>query len=286
MFAVIVLGLSIHASQWQNIGSVPATTSYSAFAGGFAVFVSLVGIVAIWMSAIPSLIMSVIDALASVLLLAGGVVSFRPTNSFASTPANVNLRHSPSSSRVSTVAPTRIRTTTPTRTSSSTVVALILKANLDQAARLDLVWKSCPADAKRSRLTLHSSSLHASLASLLRCFVGWLTGVVARARAQLSELLIWTDGNIWHVAVAQFMRRRGFDAAIRDGVHNVQKRLACMAIRAHHTYIPNHATLHIPRSQMNPASLSIAWAAISYIDLVSSVVDISGKPTVVSIISW
>lgn len=193
MFAVIVLGLSIHASQWQNIGSVPATTSYSAFAGAFAVFVSLVGIVAIWMSAIPSLIMSAVDALASVLLLAGGVVSFRPTNSFASTPANINLRHSPSSSRVSTVAPTKTRTTIHTRTSSSTVVALTLKASPGQDARLDLVWKSCPADAKQSRLTPRSSSLHASLASLLRCFAGWPTGVVARARAQLSELLTWTD---------------------------------------------------------------------------------------------
>lgn len=274
MFSVIVLGLSIHASQWQNVGSVPATTSYSAFAGGFAVFVSLVGIVAIWMSAIPSLIMSAIDALASVLLLAGGVVSFRPTNSFASTLTNINSRHSPSNSRVSTAAPTKTRTTIHTRTSSSTVVASTSKASLDQAARLELVLKSCPADAKRSRLTLRSSSLHASLASLLRCFAGWLTGVVARARAQLSELLIWTDGNIWHVAVAQFMRRRGFDAAIRDGVHNVQKRLACMAIRAHHTYIPNHATLHIPRSQMNPASLSIAWAATSSCDVTRDAIDI------------
>lgn len=193
MFAVIVLGLSIHAAQWQNVGSVPATTSYSAFAGCFAVFVSLVGIVAIWMSATPSLIMSAIDALASVLLLAGGVVSFRSTNPFASTPTNINSRHSPSSSRASTAGPTRKRTTTHTITSSSTVVASTSKASLGLHARLDLVWKSCPADAKRSRLTPRSSSLHASLASLLRCFAGWLTGVVARAKAQLSELFMWTD---------------------------------------------------------------------------------------------
>lgn len=75
LFAVIVLGLSIHAAKWQDTGSVPATTAYSAFAGGFAILVALIGLAAIWISAIPSLIMSGVDALASILLLAGGIVS-------------------------------------------------------------------------------------------------------------------------------------------------------------------------------------------------------------------
>lgn len=75
IFAVIVLGLSVHAAQWQDTGSIPATTSFNAFAGAFGVLVAVVGIAAIWVSAIPKLIMSGIDGLASVLLLAGGIVS-------------------------------------------------------------------------------------------------------------------------------------------------------------------------------------------------------------------
>jgi tetrahydromethanopterin S-methyltransferase subunit E len=70
IFAIVVLALSIRASKWQVYGSVPATTA-------FAVLVSLVGIASIWISAIPALIMSMVDGLASVLLLAGGIVSPR-----------------------------------------------------------------------------------------------------------------------------------------------------------------------------------------------------------------
>jgi hypothetical protein len=73
--AIVVLALSIRAAKWQRYESVPATTAYAAFAGGFAVLISLVGIASIWISEIPALIMSMVDALASVLLLAGGIVS-------------------------------------------------------------------------------------------------------------------------------------------------------------------------------------------------------------------
>jgi hypothetical protein len=75
IFAIVVLALSIRASKWQVYGSVPATTAFAASTGGFAVLVSLVGIASIWISAIPALIMSMVDGLASVLLLAGGIVS-------------------------------------------------------------------------------------------------------------------------------------------------------------------------------------------------------------------
>jgi len=54
---------------------VPATTAYAAFAGGSAVLVSLVGFAAIFISAIPALVMSMADGLAAILLLAGGIVS-------------------------------------------------------------------------------------------------------------------------------------------------------------------------------------------------------------------
>lgn len=75
IFAVIVLGLSVKAAQWQWQGPVPATTAFSAFAGAFTLLVALVGIAAIWLSAIPSIAMSGIDGLAALLLLAGGIVS-------------------------------------------------------------------------------------------------------------------------------------------------------------------------------------------------------------------
>jgi hypothetical protein len=73
--AIVVLALSIRAAKWQMYGSVPATTAFAAFTGGFAVLISLVGVVSIWISAIPALIMSMADGLASLLLLAGGIVS-------------------------------------------------------------------------------------------------------------------------------------------------------------------------------------------------------------------
>jgi hypothetical protein len=75
IFAIVVLALSVRAAKWQVYGSVPATTAFADFTGGFAVLVSLVGIASIWISAIPALIMSMVDGLASVLLLAGGIVS-------------------------------------------------------------------------------------------------------------------------------------------------------------------------------------------------------------------
>ena len=73
--AAIVLALSIGAAKWQIFETVPAITTYAAFAGGFTLLISLIGIAFIWVSAIPALIMSMVDILASVLLLAGGVVS-------------------------------------------------------------------------------------------------------------------------------------------------------------------------------------------------------------------
>lgn len=75
LFAVVVLGISIHAVRWQKYGSAPAVSSYSAFAGAFGLLTALIGIVSIWVTAIPALIMAAIDALASLILLAGGIVS-------------------------------------------------------------------------------------------------------------------------------------------------------------------------------------------------------------------
>jgi hypothetical protein len=83
IFAVIVLGLSVRAAKWQMYDSVPATTSYNAFTGAFAALVAFIGIAAIWVSAIPSLIMSGLDGVTALLLLAGGIVSLKQYSRFA-----------------------------------------------------------------------------------------------------------------------------------------------------------------------------------------------------------
>ena len=75
LFTAVALGLSIKAVRWQVSGHTPATSSYSAFAGAFGLFVAFIGVVAMWIEKIPGLIMSIIDALASVILLAAGIVS-------------------------------------------------------------------------------------------------------------------------------------------------------------------------------------------------------------------
>lgn len=73
LFAACVLGISISAIRWQEKGTAPATTSYSAFAGAFGLLTALVGFAAVWITMIPGLIMAAVDAFASVLLLAGGI---------------------------------------------------------------------------------------------------------------------------------------------------------------------------------------------------------------------
>ena len=80
IFAIIVLALSVRAANWQEIGSVPTTTAYCAFAGAFALLVTIVGFASIWLTAIPKIIMSGLDGLAALLLLAGGIVSLLPSD--------------------------------------------------------------------------------------------------------------------------------------------------------------------------------------------------------------
>ena len=75
LFAVVVLGLSVTMAKWQVFGDAPATTVYGAFSGGFALLVGLIGAVAIFLDAIPAIIVAGADGLAAVLTLAAGIVS-------------------------------------------------------------------------------------------------------------------------------------------------------------------------------------------------------------------
>lgn len=75
IFSAIVLGLSIAAVRWQFYNNVPATNGFASFAGAFGAVAGLVGLAAIWISPLGGMIMSSIDALATVFFLAGGIVS-------------------------------------------------------------------------------------------------------------------------------------------------------------------------------------------------------------------
>lgn len=91
IFAAIVLGISIHAIQWQKHGSAPSTTAFCAFAGAFGLLTSLIGLAAVFISAIPGLIMAVVDALASIMLLAGGIVSSNGHSTIGQNPLTTDL---------------------------------------------------------------------------------------------------------------------------------------------------------------------------------------------------
>ncbi|KAL9087248.1 MAG: hypothetical protein Q9165_006742 [Trypethelium subeluteriae] len=70
-------------AKWQVFGSPPATTEYGAFSGGFAFLIGLLGIVAVFVDAIPAIIVAGADALAAILTLAAGiayVVTMRGVN--------------------------------------------------------------------------------------------------------------------------------------------------------------------------------------------------------------
>nr|POE49151.1 hypothetical protein CFP56_32301 [Quercus suber] len=73
IFGIIVLALSIDAIKWQVYGSAPATTGYGAFTGAFCILIGLIGCVAIFVEALPGLIVAAADGLAAILLLAGGI---------------------------------------------------------------------------------------------------------------------------------------------------------------------------------------------------------------------
>ncbi|KAI0129115.1 marvel domain-containing protein [Xylariales sp. AK1849] len=73
LFGAVVLGLSITLAKQQVVGSPPSETSFSSFVGAFGIVVSAIGLLSLWLSKISPMITIVIDALASVFYLAGGI---------------------------------------------------------------------------------------------------------------------------------------------------------------------------------------------------------------------
>ncbi|KAK3062494.1 hypothetical protein LTS18_003950 [Coniosporium uncinatum] len=73
IFAAIVLGLSVSLAKGQGYGSVPATTGYSSFVGGFGIIVAAVGFAAIFIEKLNGIVIWVVDGLAAMFYLAGGI---------------------------------------------------------------------------------------------------------------------------------------------------------------------------------------------------------------------
>ena len=75
VFAIIVLSLSAAAVRWQYRNSVPPINGYACFAGAMGCLAALMGFMALLIDAIAGVIMLCLDSLATVFMLAGGIVS-------------------------------------------------------------------------------------------------------------------------------------------------------------------------------------------------------------------
>lgn len=71
--AATVVGLSVTLLKGQVYGTTPTTTRYSVFTGAFGMIVAFLGLVCLFVSAIPQIIPMALDALAGLLLVAGGI---------------------------------------------------------------------------------------------------------------------------------------------------------------------------------------------------------------------
>ena len=74
LFAVCALALSISAVRWQYFYDVPAISLYVTFVGAFGCLAGLLGFAAIWIEPIAGIVMSIIDVLATIFFLSGGIV--------------------------------------------------------------------------------------------------------------------------------------------------------------------------------------------------------------------
>jgi len=88
--AAVILGLSATVIKGQVLGSNP-TINYAAVTGGFSMLGAIFGFTALFVESLPGLVTLAIDALASLLLLAGGIaitVKLRGINCSSSSDVN------------------------------------------------------------------------------------------------------------------------------------------------------------------------------------------------------
>ncbi|KAI1346389.1 hypothetical protein F5Y01DRAFT_321796 [Xylaria sp. FL0043] len=77
LVASVVLGLSASMAQYQAVGIVPVETGFGVFAGAFGLFVSTVGLIALWYDRIdPRIIMYLDICTAFINLLAALALTF------------------------------------------------------------------------------------------------------------------------------------------------------------------------------------------------------------------
>ncbi|ETS85651.1 hypothetical protein PFICI_03676 [Pestalotiopsis fici W106-1] len=73
LFGAVVLGLSVTLAKQQHEGKPPSETSFGSFTGAFGIIASGIGLFALWFDKISPLVTMIIDALASIFYLAGGI---------------------------------------------------------------------------------------------------------------------------------------------------------------------------------------------------------------------
>jgi hypothetical protein len=77
IFSAITLALAAVILSKYGPGHVPSLVSYGAFCGGASIFFALIGVAACFFEKLQGIIMLALDALTTLFLLAGGIVSHR-----------------------------------------------------------------------------------------------------------------------------------------------------------------------------------------------------------------
>lgn len=73
LFAIIVLALSVTLAKGQVHGKVPSQTDFAAFCGACGLIFAAVGIVACFVEKLQGIITTVLDGIATLFTLAGGI---------------------------------------------------------------------------------------------------------------------------------------------------------------------------------------------------------------------
>lgn len=73
-FGIVVISISISLARGQGYGSTPATTSYDAFTGGFAILAFLLGMASLGVEVLAPFSL-IVDGLTAVTSLAGGIAT-------------------------------------------------------------------------------------------------------------------------------------------------------------------------------------------------------------------
>ncbi|EAA32654.1 hypothetical protein GE21DRAFT_6701 [Neurospora crassa] len=85
LFGAVIVGLSAQFITAQKVGSAATTTQYSVFTGTYAILEGFLGIVALFLSSFPDIVVLGADAIGALVLLAGGIAWAVETRGFSCT---------------------------------------------------------------------------------------------------------------------------------------------------------------------------------------------------------